>query len=92
MCIRDRGDTDAMVEDGCEQDEVTLHEFNFAQRKIPSQLDSVSATMIVTFREVYSTIRRLGFHAGQPIVIYGAGPVGYRLLLFLLQCQSRKVL
>lgn len=76
------GDTDAMVEDGLEVDEVTLHEFNFAQRKIPSSLDSVAATMIVTFREVYSTIKRLGFQPGHPIVIYGAGPVGLTFVKF----------
>lgn len=70
------GDTDAMVEDGLEMDEVTFYEFNYAQRKIPSDMDSVSATMIITFREVYSTIKRLGFEKGQSIVVYGAGPVG----------------
>lgn len=70
------GDSTAMVEDGLEIDEITLHEFNFAQRTIPRTMDPVAATMIVTFREVYSTMKRLGFHGGQNIVIYGAGPVG----------------
>ncbi len=70
------GDTDAMVEDGLPMDEKVLHEFNFAQRKIPSDFDPVAATMIVTFREVYSTMLRMGFHERQGLVIYGAGPVG----------------
>lgn len=70
------GDSEAMMEDGLEIDEKTLYEFNFAQKSIPKEFDSVAATMIVTFREVYSTMLRLGFKAGQNIVIYGAGPVG----------------
>ena len=70
------GDTDAMVADGLPMDEKVLHEFNFAQRKIPSDFEPVAATMIVTFREVYSTMLRMNFHKGQGIVIYGAGPVG----------------
>ena len=70
------GDSVAMVEDGLEMDNETLYEFNFAQRTIPKSFDPVAATMIVTFREVYSTMKRLGFEMGQNIVIYGAGPVG----------------
>lgn len=76
------GDTDAMVEDGLPMDDITLYEFNFAQRKIPKEMDPVAATMIVTFREVYSTLKRLGFESGQSIVIYGAGPVGLAFLRF----------
>lgn len=70
------GDSVAMVEDGLQMDNKTLYEFNFAQQTIPDIFDPIAATMIVTFREVYSTIRRLGFKKGQNIVIYGAGPVG----------------
>lgn len=70
------GDSQAMVEDGLEIDDKTLYEFNFAQCTIPDMFDPVAATMIVTFREVYSTMLRLGFKKGQNIVIYGAGPVG----------------
>lgn len=70
------GDSQAMVEDGLQIDNQTLYEFNFAQCKIPDIFDPVAATMIVTFREVYSTMLRLGFKKGQNIVIYGAGPVG----------------
>lgn len=77
------GDTDAMVADGFTIDNKTLFEFNFAQRKIPDDFDDVASTMIVTFREVYSTIKRLGFRKGQSIVVYGAGPVGLTFLTLL---------
>lgn len=74
------GDTDAMLADGHTMDDGTLAEFNFAQRKIPDTFDDVAATMIVTFREVYSTMKRLCFRKGQNLVIYGAGPVGMTFL------------
>lgn len=40
------------------------------------KVDPVSASMIITFREVLSAIRRFGFEANRSIVIFGAGPVG----------------
>ena len=79
------GDTDAMLDDGQTCDDGTLFEFNYAQRKIPFELDDVAATMIVTFREVYSTMLRLGFSKGKSIVVYGAGPVG---LTFITLCKK----
>ena len=50
----------------------------WAQTKIRPEdhVDPVSASMIVTFREVLSAIRRFGFQANENIVILGAGPVG----------------
>ena len=40
------------------------------------EVDPVGASMIVTFREVLSAMRRFGLQANENIVIYGAGPVG----------------
>lgn len=70
------GDAPAMQEDGIPFDEIRAYSAFFAQNKIPEELEAVSATMIITFREVYSTMKRLKFQKGQNIVIYGAGPVG----------------
>jgi len=70
------GDAAAMVEDGLKMGDGTLADCHFAQRVYPGSIDPVAATMIVTFREVYSTMLRLGFKKGQSIVIFGAGPVG----------------
>jgi threonine dehydrogenase-like Zn-dependent dehydrogenase len=61
-------DTEAMVADGLEG--------IVSCRKIPNELDPVSATMIITFKEVYAAMKRWNFIAGQNIVVYGAGPVG----------------
>lgn len=70
------GDAAALQADGIPLDDIHAPSAAIAQNKIPRELDPVSATMIVTFREVYSTIKRLGFQKGQNIVIYGAGAVG----------------
>lgn len=70
------GDTDALLADGYKLDNKILYEFNYAQRKIPREINPVAACMIVTFREVYAAIKRLGFKKDQGIVIFGAGAVG----------------
>jgi threonine dehydrogenase-like Zn-dependent dehydrogenase len=76
------GDVAAMVEDGLVKvADKDFHRY-VARQKIPKELDSVSATMILTFREVYSTMKRLNFTAGQNIVVYGAGPVGLSFIKF----------
>ncbi len=72
----------AWREDGHELDEITYHDHSRIQFKIPQEFDSVSATMLITFREVYSSIQRLGFKEGESIVIYGVGPVGQCFIKF----------
>jgi threonine dehydrogenase-like Zn-dependent dehydrogenase len=69
------GDLEAMTEDGLATDENVVQKY-VARRKIPGEIESVSATMIITFREVYSAMKRWNFTTGQNIVVYGAGPVG----------------
>jgi D-arabinose 1-dehydrogenase-like Zn-dependent alcohol dehydrogenase len=69
------GDLEAMTEDGLATDENVVQKY-VARRKIPGEIESVGATMIITFREVYSAMKRWNFTAGQNIVVYGAGPVG----------------
>ncbi|MFA5675967.1 MAG: zinc-binding dehydrogenase [Christensenellales bacterium] len=76
------GDYKAMADDKLPVDGEVFCDAHFAQNVIPASLDPVGATMIVTFREVYSTIKRLGFKKGQNIVIYGAGPVGLTFVKF----------
>lgn len=45
--------------------------------------DPVGCTMIVTFREVLSAIRRFGMRPNDPVVVFGAGPVGLCFIRFL---------
>lgn len=47
------------------------------------RVDAVGASMIITFREVLSAIRRFGFQPNETAVIFGAGPVGLCFTRFL---------
>jgi len=70
------GDWKAMERHGKGPGTSYFSEGHYAQTKIPAGFDPVGATMIVTFREVLSAMKRFGMKENQSIVIYGAGPVG----------------
>ncbi|MBE6541790.1 MAG: sorbitol dehydrogenase [Ruminococcaceae bacterium] len=70
-------DAQSMLDDGLEPDD-----FAYAQQKIPSSIDPVDAAMIVTFREVYSTMGIFGFEGGKSLAILGLGPVGLSFVKF----------
>ena len=61
----------AMLEDG-----LTPEDFAYAQRTIPADFDPVDAAMIITLREVYSTMGNFGLTAGKSLAILRLGPVG----------------
>ena len=48
----------------------------FAQSIVPADIDPVDAVMIITFREVLSSIKTFGIDANQSVVVFGCGPVG----------------
>jgi threonine dehydrogenase-like Zn-dependent dehydrogenase len=70
------GDWRAMAEGGCGPGSPDFLECYYAQQKIPEGFDPVGASMIVTFREVLSAMKRFGFQANANLVVFGAGPVG----------------
>lgn len=78
-------DHKALEEDGFLIDEVQHHDHSRIQFKIPRELESVPATMIITFREVFSTFKRMNLKNGQSLVLYGLGPVGQVLINFCRQ-------
>ncbi|MBQ6551535.1 MAG: zinc-binding dehydrogenase [Lachnospiraceae bacterium] len=55
----------------------------YGQSVLPDDIDPVDATMIVTFREVLSSIRRFGMQAGKPVAVFGCGPVGLTFIRFM---------
>lgn len=55
----------------------------YGQTVLPDDLDPVDATMIVTFREVLSSIKRFGIEAQKPCVVFGCGPVGLTFIRFM---------
>lgn len=64
-------DYQAKLNDGIEP-----NESDYGQRKIPNDLDPIDSAMIITFREVLSQIRTMGFERNQSIFIQRCGPVG----------------
>ena len=46
------------------------------------RVDAVSATMIITFREVLAATRRFGFAPNRSLIVYGCGPVGLSFIRF----------
>lgn len=64
-------DFQSMLDDGLEPEA-----FAYAQRVVPNEIDPVDAAMIITLREVYSTMGIFGFEAGKSLAVLGLGPVG----------------
>ena len=48
----------------------------YAQTVVPPDIDPVDAVMIITLREVLSSIKTFGITPNSSVVIYGCGPVG----------------
>lgn len=71
--------TDALAQ---EKDGIIPEEFSYGQRKLPKDFDPVSSAMIITFREVVSTMKRFGFEANKSLVVLGLGPVGLSFVQF----------
>ena len=65
-----------------EKDGIIPEEFSYGQRKLPADFDPVSSAMIITFREVLSTMKRFGFEANKSLVVLGMGPVGLSFVQF----------
>lgn len=58
-------------------------EASFGQSIVPPSIDPLDATVIITLREVLSSIRVSGIDLGQSIVIYGSGPVAMAFVTLL---------
>ena len=72
------GDLDAYIANGKGPGTPEFSEGYYAQTVIRSEdkVDAVEASMIVTFREVLSAIRRFQFKPNESVYVIGAGPVG----------------
>lgn len=72
------GDVEAYIENGMGEGTKSFSEGYYAQTvlKPTDNIDVVEASMIITFREVLSAIRRFDFKPNSSIIIFGAGPVG----------------
>lgn len=71
--------TDAKAQ---EKDGIIPAEFAYGQRKLPADFDPVSSAMIITFREVLSTMKIFGFEPNKSLIVLGLGPVGLSFVHF----------
>ncbi len=55
----------------------------YAQTIVPEYVDPVDSTMIITLREVLSSIKRFGIKKGDRVAVFGCGPVGLTFIRFL---------
>ena len=72
------GDAESYIANGMGEGTPQWSEGYLAQTVIKptDKVDVVGASMIITFREVLSAIRRFGFRPNENVLIFGAGPVG----------------
>lgn len=55
----------------------------YGQTKLPDDIDPVDGCMIITLREVLSSIKRFGIQADQSVAVFGCGPVGLTFIRFM---------
>lgn len=55
----------------------------YGQTVLPAGIDAVDAAMIITLREVLSSIKRFGIGSNDSVVVFGCGPVGLTFIRFM---------
>jgi len=73
----------AVVNDAAAFGDGTAPECAFAQTVLPTDIDPVDAAMIITLREVLSSIKRFGIKENQSVAVFGCGPVGLTFIRFM---------
>ena len=66
----------AVVHDAAAYGDGKCPECAYAQTIVPEYIDTVDAAMIVTLREVLSSMKRFGMGANDSVAVFGCGPVG----------------
>ena len=73
----------AVVDDAAAFGGEEAPESAYAQTVLPDSIDPVDAAMIITLREVLSSIKRFGIGANNSVAIFGCGPVGLTFIRFM---------
>ncbi|MFJ7977095.1 zinc-binding dehydrogenase [Peribacillus sp. NPDC096379] len=79
-----------VINDKSAYQEDDIPEAAYAQQVVPVDIDPVDATILITLREVYSTIRYFDINKDDSIVVFGSGPVAVTFikLMSLMGFQS----
>ena len=71
--------TDAQAQ---EADGILPAPFAYGQCKLPADFDPVDSAMIITFREVLSTLKQFDLKPNKSLLVFGMGPVGLSFVRF----------
>lgn len=82
----------AVVDDPAAYPDLSAPECAYAQTIVPDWIDPVDSVMIITLREVLSSIRRFGIHAGDSVAVFGCGPVGLTFIRLLKLMQVHPII
>lgn len=72
-----------IVEDIAAYDKDEIPEVAYAQKKLPDFIDKHEAPVLITLREVLSSIKYFNIHPSDTIVVYGSGPVAMTFVKLL---------
>lgn len=64
----------------------------YAQTILPDFVDPVDGAMIITLREVLSSIKRFGITSDSSVAVFGCGPVGQTFIKFLSLLGVKKLI
>ena len=76
-------DAKALAEAGFAAGSELFPECALAQNIVPPDIDPVDAAMIITLREVLSSIKTFGITGNSSVAVYGCGPVGLTFIRFM---------
>ena len=78
-------DLEAMITDGLQP---PYSPDRVPTRKIPSTISMTDAALVLSVKEIYKSLQNFGFQEGMDVLVYGDGPVGFGLCLFLRQQKA----
>lgn len=73
----------AVVDDVLAYENGSAPDSAYAQNVLPDWINPIDAAMIVTLREVISSIKRFGMKSNSSVAVFGCGPVGLTFIKFL---------
>jgi threonine dehydrogenase-like Zn-dependent dehydrogenase len=76
-------DAVALERDGHRAGSALFPDCAYAQTVVPPDIDPVDASMIVTLREVLSSIKTFGITPNSSVAVFGCGPVGATFIRFM---------
>ena len=81
-------DHEAMAEDGFAPSEMPFYK---KQKQFPKEIDYIDAAMLLSLAESHSAAVNFGTKKGDSVLIYGAGPMGTALAMFMKLQGAEKV-